>query len=252
MKRAGIETKAAVRVLPPRAEDAGERRKDVEPFFAISWGESAPTGATFWREVRKDLAVAVVHLASPTAAEIAGAVNAHSMNTESEALLRLLDPSPRWKRHARGLAELHRMIAEAGVDTMDVSLADGSGLSRLNLATARAFVGWLRALDRDPAIGTAFREGLSSPGGTGTLGNRLPGLPKGSVVRGKTGTLTNVTALSGYVTSVGGERIVFSMVSNGTRGSVAPARVIQDVFVTLLSRHRPEAAPAARPYGIPR
>ena len=41
------------------------------------------------------------------------------------------------------------MLAETGIDTLDISFVDGSGLSPLNLATARAFVRWLEFLDRE-------------------------------------------------------------------------------------------------------
>ena len=72
------------------------------------------------------------------------------------------------------------------------------------------------------------------------------------MIRGKTGTLTNVSALSGYVTTESGERIVFSSIANGNRGSVAPARDFEDRFVRLLSRYRQERLPVQRPGSIPR
>jgi D-alanyl-D-alanine carboxypeptidase/D-alanyl-D-alanine-endopeptidase (penicillin-binding protein 4) len=247
MERAGIETKAAVRVLPARPEDAGKRRKDVTPFYAVPHGLAAPTSAVPWSAVRKDRAAVTLAVLTPPAREIAEAVNTYSLNTEAEALLRMLDPAPRWKRTEAGISELLRLAAEAGVDTMDLLLSDGSGLSRMNLATARAFVTWLAALDRDPAIGPPFRDGLSTPGGTGTLAHR------GSTsIRGKTGTLRSVSALSGYVTAASGERIALSVLSNGTRGSVAPARAVEDELVHLLSRFRRDEPRPPRPVGIPR
>ncbi|HET9252232.1 MAG TPA: D-alanyl-D-alanine carboxypeptidase, partial [Candidatus Eisenbacteria bacterium] len=247
MRRAGIETKAAVRVLPARAEDAGKERKDVEPFFA-------PPGAVQpWREARGNRAIVVLAHPSPSAAEIVSMVNTYSLNTEAEALLRMLDPAPRGKRAESGLAELYRILSESGIDAADVLLSDGSGLSRMNLATARALVAFLAVLDRDPAIGTRFREGLSTPGGNGTLANRLPDLEPGVTLRGKTGTLSNVGSLSGYVTAKEGERFVFALIGNGTRGSVAPLRAIQDDLVRELGRTRREpAVPSAPPWGIPR
>jgi D-alanyl-D-alanine carboxypeptidase/D-alanyl-D-alanine-endopeptidase (penicillin-binding protein 4) len=248
MRRAGIETKAAVRVLPERAEDAGKAKKDVEPFFAPPGGGSVLP----WTSVRKDRATVVLTHASPTAAEIVSMVNAFSLNTEAEALLRLLDPAPRGKRAGAGAAELNRILTEAGIDTMDVLLLDGSGLSRMDVATARAVVAWLGVLERDPALGTRFREGLSTPGGQGTLANRFPDLGEGVTVRGKTGTLRNVSSLSGYVTAGSGERFAFALIGNGTRGSVAALRAAQDELVRHLGRSRREARASARPWGIPR
>lgn len=252
MERAGIETKATVRLLPARAEDAGKKRGDVAPFLTAA-ALDLHGGASSWREARQDRATVALALDSPTAAEIVSMVNTFSLNTEAEALLRLLDPAPRGKRADRGLAEMNRILSEAGVDTLDILLSDGSGLSRMDLATARAIVGWLVFLDRDPALGGAFREGLSSPGGRGTLANRLTDLGEGVTLRGKTGTLRNVSALSGYVTARSGERFAFTAIVNGTRGSVAPARAIQDALVRLLATTDRAGKPSApRPWGMPR
>jgi serine-type D-Ala-D-Ala carboxypeptidase/endopeptidase (penicillin-binding protein 4) len=250
MMRAGIETKAEVRVLPERPEDAETKRKDVGSLLA----SVAAAGAVEpWSAARKDRSIVALALLSPTAAEIVSMVNTFSLNTEAEALLRMLDPAPRGKRAERGIAELSRLLSEAGIDTADVLFSDGSGLSRMDLATARAVVGWLAALDRDPALGSLFREGLSTPGGSGTLANRLPDLEPGVSLRGKTGTLRNVSALSGYVTAAGGERFAFTLIANGTRGSVAPARAAQDELVRVLARVRREAPPpTGRPWGMPR
>lgn len=249
MKRAGIETEAGVRLLPARAADAGKKRKDVEPFYAA---RTNPGAAPTWRAVQEDRATVVLALASPTAAEIVSMVNTYSLNTEAEALLRMLDPSPQGKRTQGGLGELYRILSENGIDTADILLSDGSGLSRMNLATARSLVAWLAALDRDPALGGRFREGLSTPGGKGTLAHRLQGLEPGVTLRGKTGTLSNVGSLSGYVTARDGERFAFALIGNGTRGSVAPLRAVQDDLVRLLAGARREPTPSAPPWGIPR
>ena len=249
MKRAGIETKAVVRVFPERAEDAGKKRKDVEPFLAAA-SPGTPAAGQPWSAVRGDRAAAVFTHASPTAAEIVSMVNTYSLNTEAEALLRMLDPAPKGKRTQRGLAELYRILSESGINGADVLLTDGSGLSRMNLATARALVAWLTVLDR--ALGPRFREGLSTPGGNGTLANRLQDLEPGVTLRGKTGTLSNVGSLSGYVTSKDGERLVFALIGNGTRGSVAPLRSVQDHLVRLLGGTRRAVATPVRPWGIPR
>lgn len=252
MKRAGIETKAVVRVLPPEAGGAGKRRKDVEPFYAIPYGTSAPWSGVAWSQVRKDRAAVALALLSPSAAEVVAAVNTFSLNTEAEALLRMLDPAPRGKRTAGGLVELERILSESGIDRADILLSDGSGLSRMNVVTARSLAGWLAALDLDPQIGPPFRQGLSTPGGSGTLEGRVPKLPGNAAIRGKTGTLRNISALSGYITAESGERIVLAMVSNGAHGSVAPVRAVEDGIVNLLSRYRRDGARTAPPIGIPR
>jgi D-alanyl-D-alanine carboxypeptidase/D-alanyl-D-alanine-endopeptidase (penicillin-binding protein 4) len=179
------------------------------------------------------------------------AVNELSLNGETEALLRnLVDGTG--KERVSALSRLYEILGRSGVDTLDLSLVDGSGLSPMDLVTPRAVVTWLTWLDREPKVGPAFRDGLAGPGLLGTLKNRFGGAEGGVHIRGKTGTLTNVSALSGYVTTESGERIVFSSIANGNRGTVAPARDFEDRFVRLLSRYKREMVPARRPGSIPR
>src|SRR5206468_10042212 len=104
----------------------------------------------------------------------------------------------------------------------------------LNLATPRAFVRWLAYLGQDCTLSGVFRETLAVPGGVGTLQRRCPDLGPAASLRAKSGTLTNVSALSGYVTTAEGERIVFSILSNGLRGSVSSARSAEEAIVGAL------------------
>ena len=226
MRRAGITARAKVAVVPP----------GVTP---------APDGATLLR------------LESPTAAEVVSMVDAYSLNVETEALLRHLDPAPTGKSAEPALRRLSGMLAETGIDTLDLSFVDGSGLSPLNLATPRAFVRWLASLDKDSTLGGVFRESLAAPGAVGTLQKRFPSLGPGVLLRAKSGTLTNVSGLSGYLTTEGGERVAFSILSNGNRSSVSAAHAAEEEIVGLLSRleRRPagqEPLPQAGPRMVPR
>ena len=213
MRRAGIETRGRVAVVP-----AG--------------GPPLPSGQS----------TTLVRLSSPPASEVVAMVDAYSLNVETEALLRLLDPAPSGKSAGPALRRLTAMLAEAGVDTLDLSFVDGSGLSPLNLATARAFVRWLDYLARDPVLSGIFRESLATPGGVGTLERRFKDLGPGATLRAKSGTLTNVSALSGYVTTSGGEKVTFSILSNANRGSVAAAHAAEEAIVGALSRYTRAAA----------
>jgi D-alanyl-D-alanine carboxypeptidase/D-alanyl-D-alanine-endopeptidase (penicillin-binding protein 4) len=184
-------------------------------------------------------------------------VDAYSLNAETEALLRQLDPASTGKSAGPALRRLTAMLAEAGVDTLDLSFVDGSGLSPLNLATPRAFIRWLEFLSRDPVLGAIFRGSLASPGAVGTLQKRFTALKQGVQINAKSGTLTNVSGLSGYLTTEGGERVAFSILSNGNRGSVSAAHAAEEEIVTILSglRRSPTAAETAPQYGprmIPR
>ncbi|MFC4856159.1 D-alanyl-D-alanine carboxypeptidase/D-alanyl-D-alanine-endopeptidase [Actinophytocola glycyrrhizae] len=121
-----------------------------------------------------------------------------------------------------GLAALADRLPSYGVDPARLSLRDGSGLSRMDqiapdqlaalLGAARSrpwFADWSAAL---PIAGRADRlEG-------GTLRNRMRGTAAEGNVHAKTGSLTGVSGLSGYVTNTAGEQWVFSMVTNNSIG----------------------------------
>ena len=251
MRRAGIDVKTDVRVVQVLTDRVPFKDEAAAIAAGAAWQGGDPLG---FGAVDKESFRTVASVLSPTAADVAGVVNAVSLNAEADALARLLDPAPRLKSRSRGVREVLAAVAAAGVDTTDLSLVDGSGLSPYNLVTARALVAWLTILDRDPKLGEAFRERLAKPGSLGTLKNRFGGSGDSSGLRGKTGTLTNVSGISGFVKSADGERLVFAFLSNGNRGSVTTARASEERLVGLLARyHRPAAATrTAPPIGIPR
>jgi D-alanyl-D-alanine carboxypeptidase/D-alanyl-D-alanine-endopeptidase (penicillin-binding protein 4) len=111
-------------------------------------------------------------------------------------------------------------------------LADGSGLSRLNRASPYRVVKLLLAMrERDEF--RAFSRSLSIAGRDGTLGPRMRSGPARGHCRGKTGTLSDVSAVSGYCRARSGDSYVFSILMNG----VDPygARAIQDRMLQALA-----------------
>jgi serine-type D-Ala-D-Ala carboxypeptidase/endopeptidase (penicillin-binding protein 4) len=113
----------------------------------------------------------------------------------------------------------------AGLQPIDVRPMDGSGMSRHNIVTARGITQLLRWANVQPTA-PLWRASLARPG-VGTLANRLQGVE----FYGKTGTLSMVSALSGYVKHKSGEDLVLSLVMNNYPGTAAEIRAIQDAFV---------------------
>jgi D-alanyl-D-alanine carboxypeptidase/D-alanyl-D-alanine-endopeptidase (penicillin-binding protein 4) len=139
----------------------------------------------------------------------------------------------------KGLAAERLFLAnEVGVDTTAQRLADGSGVSRYNLVTARQIVSLLGYMSARPELFPAYLDALPVAGVDGTLEGRMRGTPAESRARAKTGTLNGVTALSGYVPAADGERLVFSTLIEFYTGSSAPRRAVQDSIVAALSRFR--------------
>ena len=93
-------------------------------------------------------------------------------------------------------------------------LADGSGLSRYNYVTAQTLARVLRRMATDPRHAAAFEATLPVVGKDGTLARRMTGTPAEGNAKAKTGSIANVRALSGYVTTRDSERLVFSIVAN--------------------------------------
>ena len=114
-----------------------------------------------------------------------------------------------------------------GIDPMHLTLADGSGLSRLNLITPMSMVKLLSFMKRHPR-GEALYQTLPIAGVDGTLKGRMNRTLADGNVRAKTGMVNKVRALSGYATTKDGEELVFSMIVNFYGGPTGMANQIQD------------------------
>ena len=106
------------------------------------------------------------------------------------------------------------MLKGWGLANDSYVIADGSGLSRYNYVSSEALVRILRRMRTDPKHASAFSESLPVAGRDGPLSKRLAGTPAEGRVRAKTGTVDNVRAIAGYVQTVGGETLIFSIIAN--------------------------------------
>ncbi len=124
---------------------------------------------------------------------------------------------------AKGAAAIEAWTNDHGTD---FTLNDSSGLSYANRVTAEGIVRLLWFAEDQP-WGPDMRRALAT-GGQGTLRYRLRGVD----VRAKTGTLDDVSALSGWVKARSGDWVEFSVLSFGMSKSTASA--IEDRIVTIL------------------
>ena len=114
-------------------------------------------------------------------------------------------------------------------------LADGSGLSRADRAAPYRVVRLLLDMQKREEY-PAFYDSLSIAGRDGTLKPRMRRGPARSRCRGKTGTLSNVSALSGYCRARSGAVYAFSFLMNAT--NTASARAIQDRMAQAIAATR--------------
>ncbi|WP_407942085.1 D-alanyl-D-alanine carboxypeptidase/D-alanyl-D-alanine endopeptidase [Nocardiopsis codii] len=143
-----------------------------------------------------------------------------------------------------GLAGVEDALSGLGVDTSNLVLNDGSGLSRGSLVTADTVVDLLGrtggASWEEPWSASLPVAGESDPFVGGTLANRMRGTAAEGVVEAKTGTMSGVSALSGYVPGPNGE-LVFSIVNNGHSGPAPLA--VQDAIAVRLAEYTGHQAP---------
>ena len=138
-----------------------------------------------------------------------------------------------------GLAVASRVWTAAGIDTSTVQIVDGSGLSRYNLTTTTATSRLLAYMwTRPDSVKQAFVESLPVGGIDGTLSGRYPTGRARGLVRAKTGTVSNVSALSGYVETIRGTPIAFSLMSNNFVVETDDIRDVQDRIVGWLASVR--------------
>jgi D-alanyl-D-alanine carboxypeptidase/D-alanyl-D-alanine-endopeptidase (penicillin-binding protein 4) len=120
-----------------------------------------------------------------------------------------------------------------GVPADSFVMYDGSGLSRYNYVTAGTIVSILEHVWHDERLRGPFLAALPVAGHDGTLDTRMKGTVLDARVQAKTGTISNVRSLSGFLETKSGERLVFSMIANHF---TAPSAQIDAVVERALAR----------------
>jgi D-alanyl-D-alanine carboxypeptidase/D-alanyl-D-alanine-endopeptidase (penicillin-binding protein 4) len=157
-----------------------------------------------------------------------------SQNLHAEMALRAVAKARRrvGSREA-GIAERQAFLDEIGVDRGSYTLADGSGLSRLDLVTPTAAVRLLAYMYHSAAW-DAWVGLLPVAGQDGTLHGRFTGTPAAGRIFAKTGTLSHVSALSGYARRKNGKMLAFSILVNNYNGPAADVRAAIDRICVLM------------------
>ena len=145
---------------------------------------------------------------------VAAATNVPSNNFYAEMLIKLLGARLGTAgTTAAGAAVVARFARSHG---SAVRAADGSGLTRTNRASAAGIGRFLQAM-RGEEVGDDFIATLALTGREGTVASRMRGTAAEARCRTKTGTLTGVSALSGYCFNRSGRTMIFSILMAGVR-----------------------------------
>ncbi|MCL4305913.1 D-alanyl-D-alanine carboxypeptidase/D-alanyl-D-alanine-endopeptidase [bacterium] len=180
--------------------------------------------------------IQLIEWLSPPLSEIVAMINKDSDNYLAEYLLSAIGSVKRGQGSPEaGLRYVMDVARNGNIHRDQLSLQDGSGLSRQNLMSAQAVVALLIRMAAS-SQGTVFEASLAQSGVDGTLSGRLSEPVLFGRVRAKTGTMTNVSALAGYIGLDNGKELAFAMICNNYRCSRHYVRTTQDNIIRAVFR----------------
>lgn len=130
---------------------------------------------------------------------------------------------------------IKQLVSKVGLRPSAYAFADGSGLSLYNYVSAELEVRLLRYAYQNENIYHHLLPALPSAGEDGTLRKRMRQTFTLGNVKAKTGTVTGVSSLCGYLTAYNGHRLCFAIINQGLR-HVSNGRNFQDRVCSILSR----------------
>ncbi|MDY6992899.1 MAG: D-alanyl-D-alanine carboxypeptidase/D-alanyl-D-alanine-endopeptidase, partial [Pseudomonadota bacterium] len=178
------------------------------------------------------------HISSPLSL-ILKELNTFSSNFMAEQIIKTI-AAERYGTpgsHAEGLKLVEEFLRIIGVNAKDMHLADGSGLSRKNQITAKMITDLLIAMYSRFDIGPDFLSSLRVMGAYGVLSQRLANSPAQGQIRAKTGSLSGVSTLAGYVASTNGQLFAYALFLNQNRCGHWGADSVEDRIVTAIHNY---------------
>jgi D-alanyl-D-alanine carboxypeptidase/D-alanyl-D-alanine-endopeptidase (penicillin-binding protein 4) len=164
----------------------------------------------------------ITNLASEPLAYLVEKVNKNSDNLLAETLLQMLG----------GVTGLQETLTKLGINSDSYKIGDGSGLSRQNLIKPKTLGQILQLMAEKPD----YRRSLAIGGIDGTLTNRFRQTPLEGRLQAKTGTLTGVIALAGYLETADNQPLIFSITVNNSDQPATTLRNGIDEVILLLGQ----------------
>ena len=138
-----------------------------------------------------------------------------------------------------GITIIDSLISKAGFNPGDYRIVDGSGLSHYNLVSAELLSGILKYIYyADPVSYRKLYNSFPIAGVDGTLQGRMAGTAAYNNVHAKTGTLSGVNCLSGYVTAANGNLIAFSIMMQNHVNNYSKVISFQNQVCDILANYR--------------
>ncbi len=170
-----------------------------------------------------------IYLVSSVTHDITDAMNSilkSSNNLVAETVFKLA--GAKWAEEkgsiANSLGMLKFYLGSLNVPTDDIKIVDGSGVSKNNIMTSDFMTDFLVARTKSSDF-EEFKEFIPSPG-EGTLKNRM--LYFKDNLKAKTGTLSDTSAIAGYITSRKGNTYAFDIMINDAKTSSSDKKNIEE------------------------
>ncbi|MCU0343057.1 MAG: D-alanyl-D-alanine carboxypeptidase/D-alanyl-D-alanine-endopeptidase [Ignavibacterium sp.] len=171
--------------------------------------------------------------------EIIKVINKGSQNFFAEQLLKTIGLEILgYGSAANGVTALKELFTEIGLNSDNIVMVDGSGLSHMNMVTPRQVVELLKYMYSNDDVYLDFYNSLPIAGIDGSLGKRMQNTTAQNNVRAKTGYISHVRSLSGYAFTGDSEPIAFSMIANNFSVPIKLAENIQDLVCLRLTNFR--------------
>lgn len=132
-------------------------------------------------------------------------------------------------------SQILKTVAKTDQPSSSIDFADGSGLSLYNYITPRMLAALLKYAYQNKSVYDVLLPSLPLAGVDGTLASRFRGSSGYQNIRAKTGTVSHVVSLAGYLTATTGHAIAFVIISNGSHRASSP-RHLQDCLCEILTQ----------------
>ncbi len=166
---------------------------------------------------------------SPPLENLLQEINEDSNNLYAETIANILANKLNTET---GIEAIEQILNKLEIDSNSYILADSSGLSRHSLITPEVLVNLLSKMSQT-SVAKTYKESLALAGVEGTLKYRLKNISGN--LWAKTGTLSGVITLSGYLELSNGETLAFSILVNNFDGKNRIARQGIDRIILMLS-----------------
>jgi D-alanyl-D-alanine carboxypeptidase/D-alanyl-D-alanine-endopeptidase (penicillin-binding protein 4) len=208
LRQRGIAVTGAAKARHRDSVDTESLRKEQEEAMTL-----APSTLQTVTTAPAGKRVLASHVSAPLMEDIAVTLKV-SQNLHAELTLRTLGKLlARDGSLGQGTRVVRQFLISIGVRPQDFFFFDGSGLSNQDLITPRAATTLLAYASRQP-WGQNWRAALPVAGVDGTLSGRFTHSPVKGQLDAKTGTLGEVRALSGYLTTASGRTLAISILVN--------------------------------------